>query len=45
MMSSIFSGQKKLVNRLNQDSSRERRQLRVKYDKLMRSRPVLIWAR
>jgi hypothetical protein len=44
-MSSIFSNHKRLANRFNRDSSRDFRQLRAKYDKLMRSRPVLIWAR
>ncbi len=44
-MTSIFSSQKKIFNRLSRDTSRERRMLRMKYDKLMRSRPVLIWAR
>lgn len=45
MFSSIFSSQKKLVNRLSHDSSRDRQKLLSKYNKLMRSRSVLIWAR
>lgn len=45
MMSSIFSAKKKLVYRLSRDTSRDRKIWRNKYEKLMRSRPVLVWAR
>lgn len=45
MINSIFSSQRKPVYVISRDSSRDRRLLRVKYDKLMRSRQILLWAR
>ncbi|MDX9778982.1 MAG: hypothetical protein RBT30_01985 [Patescibacteria group bacterium] len=45
MINSIFSTQKKLIYIASRDSSRDRRLLRAKYDKLMRSRQILLWVR
>lgn len=44
-MTSIFSTQKRLINIVSKDSPRDRRLLRSKYNKLMQSRQILIWAR
>ncbi|NCT54626.1 hypothetical protein GW758_01550 [Candidatus Falkowbacteria bacterium] len=45
MLNLIFPSQKKQIQIASRDSSRDRRALRLKYDKLMRSRQILIWAR
>jgi len=45
MITSIFSIQKRPINIVCKDSSRDRRLLRTKYNKLMQSRQVLIWVR
>ena len=45
MFNSIFATQKKLIFIASRDSSRDRRLLRAKYDKLMRSRQILLWSR
>lgn len=45
MMTSIFSPQKKLIQINSKESSREQRIWRAKYDRFMRSRQTLIWAR
>ena len=45
MINFIFPSQKKQVYLPSRESSRGRRMLRMKYDKLMRSRQVLLWAR
>ncbi len=45
MFNTIFSTPKKLIYIASRDSSRDRRLLRAKYDKLMRSRQVLLWSR
>ncbi len=45
MINLIFPSQKKQINIPSRDSSRDRRLLRLKYDRLMRSRQILLWAR
>ncbi|MBN2854402.1 hypothetical protein JXK06_02625 [Patescibacteria group bacterium] len=45
MLNLIFPSQKKQIQIVSRDSSRDRRVLRMKYDKLMRSRQILLWAR
>lgn len=45
MINLIFPSQKKQVHIASRESSRNRRLIRIKYDRLMRSRQVLLWAR
>jgi len=45
MMSSIFSTQKKLVYRISKESPRDQKIFRAKYNRLMQSRPIFMWAR
>ena len=45
MFNLIFPSQKKQLQVTSRDSSRDRKMLRVKYDRLMRSRQILLWAR
>lgn len=45
MFNTIFASPKKLIFIASRDSARSRRLLKAKYDRLMRSRQVLLWSR
>lgn len=45
MINSIFSSNKKLVHIIAKESPKDQRIWRAKYNKFMRSRQSLIWAR